>query len=54
MTTNNTFEPRVICEGIEVSENQYKILFQQKFNQCWVPKKDIRLKETLGNLYGEK
>jgi hypothetical protein len=54
MITNNTFEPRVICEGTEVEENQYKILFQQKFNQCWVPKKDIRLKETLGHIGGEK
>ena len=54
MTTSKTYEPRVICEGTEVNENQYKILFQQKFNQCWVPKKDIRLKETLGHIGGEK
>jgi hypothetical protein len=54
MNTNNTFESRIVCEGTEVSENQHKILFQQKLNQCWVPKKDIRFKETLGNLYGEK
>ena len=54
MTTSKTFEPRVICEGTEVGENHYKILFQQKFNQCWVPKKDIRLKETLGHIGGEK
>lgn len=54
MTTNKTFEPRVICEGAEVSENQYKILFQQRFNQCWVAKKDIRNKETLGVLDGQK
>jgi len=53
MITNKTFEPRVICEGTEVSENQYKILFQQKYNQCWVPKKDIRLKENLGVLDGQ-
>lgn len=54
MTTSNTFEPRTICEGTEVSENPTKILFRQKFNQCWVKKSDIRLKETLGFLDGEK
>lgn len=54
MTTNNTFEPRVICEGTEVSENPTKILFRQRFNQCWVSKIDIRVKETLGFLDGEK
>jgi hypothetical protein len=50
----NTFEPRVICEGTEVEENQTKIMFRQKFNQCWVKKKDIRMKETLGFADGEK
>jgi hypothetical protein len=50
----NTFESRVICEGTEVEENQNKILFRQKFNQCWVKKSDIRLKETLGFADGEK
>jgi predicted SprT family Zn-dependent metalloprotease len=54
MTTNNTFEPRVICEGTEVSNTPEKILFRQKFNQCWVKKSDIRLNETLGHLDGEK
>jgi len=54
MTTNNTFESRIICEGTEVSESQTKILFRQRFNQCWVSKSDIRLKETLGFLDGEK
>ena len=54
MNTNNTFEPLVICEGTEVSENPHKIIFQQRFNQCWVPKKDIRFKETLGFIGGEK
>jgi hypothetical protein len=54
MTTNNTFESRIICEGVEVSENPTKILFRQKFNQCWVSKNEIRLKETLGHLEGEK
>ena len=54
MTTSNTFEPRVICEGIEVSENPTKILFGQKFNQCWVRKSDIRLREMLGFIDGEK
>jgi hypothetical protein len=54
MTTNNTFESRIICEGVEVSENPTKILFRQKFNQCWVKKSDIRVKETLGHLDGEK
>ena len=54
MTTINTFESRIICEGVEVSENPTKILFRQKFNQCWVSKKDVRLNETLGFLDGEK
>jgi hypothetical protein len=54
MTTNNTFEPRIICEGVEVDESPTKILFRQKFNQCWVKKSDIRVKETLGFLDGEK
>jgi hypothetical protein len=54
MTTNNTFESRIICEGAEVGENPTKILFRQKFNQCWVKKSDIRVKETLGFLDGEK
>jgi predicted SprT family Zn-dependent metalloprotease len=54
MTTNNTFESRIICEGTEVSNTPEKILFRQKFNQCWVKKSDIRLNETLGNLDGEK
>ena len=54
MTTNNTFESRIICEGTEVSENPTKILFGQKFNTCWIKKSDIRLKETLGFIDGEK
>jgi predicted SprT family Zn-dependent metalloprotease len=54
MTTNNTFESRIICEGTEVSNTPEKILFRQKFNQCWVKKSDIRLNETLGHLDGEK
>jgi hypothetical protein len=54
MTTNNTFESRIICEGTEVSESATKILFRQRFNQCWVSKSDIRMKETLGFLDGEK
>jgi len=54
MTTNNTFEPRIICEGVEVSNTPEKILFGQRFNQCWVRKSDIRVKETLGFLDGEK
>jgi hypothetical protein len=54
MTTNNTFESRIICEGTEVSNTPDKILFRQKFNQCWVKKSDIRLNETLGHLDGEK
>jgi hypothetical protein len=54
MTTNNTFEPRIICEGVEVSNTPEKILFRQKFNQCWVKKSDIRLNEILGHLDGEK
>jgi hypothetical protein len=54
MTTNNTFESRIICEGIEVSNTPEKILFRQKFNQCWVKKSDIRLHEILGHLDGEK
>ena len=54
MTTNNTFEPRIICEGVEVDESPTKILFRQKFNQCWVRKSDIRVKETLGFIDGEK
>jgi predicted SprT family Zn-dependent metalloprotease len=51
---NTTFESRIICEGTEVSNTPEKILFRQKFNQCWVKKSDIRLNETLGHLYGEK
>jgi predicted SprT family Zn-dependent metalloprotease len=54
MTTHNTFESRIICEGTEVSNTPEKILFRQKFNQCWVKKSDIRLNETLGHLDGEK
>lgn len=54
MTTSNTFESRIICEGVEVSENPTKILFRQQFNQCWVKKNDIRLMEILGFLDGEK
>jgi predicted SprT family Zn-dependent metalloprotease len=54
MTTNNTFESRIICEGTEVSNTPEKILFRQKFNQCWVRKSDIRLNETLEHLDGEK
>jgi len=54
MTTNNTFESRIICEGTEVSNTPEKILFRQKFNQCWVKKSDIRLNEQLGYLDGEK
>jgi hypothetical protein len=54
MTTNNTFESRIICEGTEVSKSPTKILFRQRFNQCWVSKSDIRMKETLGFLDGEK
>jgi hypothetical protein len=54
MTTNNTFESRIICEGTEVSNTPEKILFRQKFNQCWVKKSDIRLHETIGHLDGEK
>jgi len=54
MTTNNTFESLIICEGIEVSESPTKILFRQRYNQCWVNKSDIRVKETLGFLDGEK
>lgn len=50
----NTFESRIICEGTEVSNTPEKILFRQKFNQCWVKKSDIRLNETLGHLDGEK
>jgi len=53
MNTNN-FESRIICEGTEVNENPTKILFGQKFNQCWVRKSDIRVKETLGFIDGEK
>jgi predicted SprT family Zn-dependent metalloprotease len=49
-----TFESRIICEGTEVSNTPEKILFRQKFNQCWVKKSDIRLNETLGHLDGEK
>jgi hypothetical protein len=49
-----TFESRIICEGTEVTNTPEKILFRQKFNQCWVRKSDIRLKETLGFLDGEK
>ena len=44
----------IICEGYHEDENQTKILFQQQFNQCWVKKSDIRVKETLGFLDGEK
>lgn len=51
---NTTFESRIICEGAEVSNTPEKILFRQKFNQCWVKKSDIRLNETLGHLDGEK
>jgi hypothetical protein len=51
---NTTFESRIICEGTEVSNTPEKILFRQKFNQCWVKKSDIRLNETLGHLDGEK
>jgi predicted SprT family Zn-dependent metalloprotease len=54
MTTNNTFEARIICEGTEVTNTPEKILFRQKFNQCWVKKSDIRLNETIGHLDGEK
>ena len=54
MNTSNTFESRIVCEGVEVSESPTKILFRQRFNQCWVSKSDIRLKETLGFLDGEK
>jgi predicted SprT family Zn-dependent metalloprotease len=54
MTTNNTFESRIICEGTEVTNTPEKILFRQKFNQCWVKKSDIRLNETIGHLDGEK
>lgn len=54
MTTNNTFESRIVCEGVEVSDTPLKILFRQRFNQCWVSKSDIRVKETLGFLDGEK
>jgi predicted SprT family Zn-dependent metalloprotease len=54
MTTNNTFESRIICEGTEVTNTPEKILFRQRFNQCWVKKSDIRLNETLGHLDGEK
>jgi len=54
MTTNNTIESRIICEGTEVSNTPEKILFRQKFNQCWVKKSDIRLNEQLGYLDGEK
>ncbi len=54
MITNNTFESRIVCEGVEVSDTPLKILFRQRFNQCWVSKSDIRLKETLGFLDGEK
>jgi predicted SprT family Zn-dependent metalloprotease len=54
MTTNNTFESRIICEGTEVTNTPEKILFRQKFNQCWVKKSDIRLNEQLGYLDGEK
>jgi hypothetical protein len=50
----NTFESRIICEGTEVINTPEKILFRQKFNQCWVKKSDIRLNETLGHLDGEK
>jgi predicted SprT family Zn-dependent metalloprotease len=50
----NTFESRIICEGTEVSNTPEKILFRQKFNQCWVKKSDIRLNETIGHLDGEK
>ena len=49
-----TFESRIICEGTEVSNTPEKILFRQRFNQCWVKKSDIRVKETLGFLDGEK
>jgi predicted SprT family Zn-dependent metalloprotease len=51
---NTTFESRIICEGTEVTNTPEKILFRQKFNQCWVKKSDIRLNETLGHLDGEK
>jgi hypothetical protein len=54
MTTNNTFEPRIICEGVEVEESPTKILFGQRYNQCWVRKSDIRLREMLGFIDGEK
>jgi predicted SprT family Zn-dependent metalloprotease len=54
MTTNNTFESRIICEGTEVTNTPEKILFRQKFNQCWIKKSDIRLNEQLGYLDGEK
>ena len=54
MITNNTFESRIICEGTEVSSTPEKILFRQRFNQCWIKKSDIRLNETLGFLEGEK
>ena len=54
MTTNNTFESRIICEGYHVDENQVKILFQQQINQCWVKKSDIRTIETLGFHDGRK
>jgi predicted SprT family Zn-dependent metalloprotease len=51
---NTTFESRIICEGTEVTNTPDKILFRQKFNQCWVKKSDIRLNEQLGYLDGEK
>jgi hypothetical protein len=54
MTTNNTFESRIICEGTEVTESPTKILFGQRYNQCWVRKSDIRLREMLGFIDGEK
>lgn len=54
MSSNNTFESRIICEGTEVSNTPEKILFRQRFNQCWIKKSDIRLNETLGFLDGEK
>jgi len=54
MTTNNTFESRIICEGTEVTNTPEKILFRQKYNQCWIKKSDIRLNEQLGYLDGEK
>jgi predicted SprT family Zn-dependent metalloprotease len=54
MTTNNTFESRIICEGTEVTNTPEKILFRQRFNQCWIKKSDIRLNEQLGYLDGEK